>query len=58
MNFRTSKALALAGAGNGSEVARLFKIKMDYYGRKNRKQIKKQEENQRLTLRYIGIPLT
>jgi len=26
MNFRTSKALALAGAGNGSEVARLFKI--------------------------------
>jgi hypothetical protein len=51
--------LPLQGAGNGSEVARLLKIKMDLlWKRKTEKRLVKQEENRRTTLRSIGIPLT
>jgi len=51
--------LPLQGAGNGSEVARLLKIKNGLlWKRKTENKLGKQEENQRLTLRSIGIPST
>jgi hypothetical protein len=51
--------LPLQGAGNGSEVARLFNIKNGLlWKRKTQNRLEKQEENQRLTLPSIGIPST